>query len=132
MERFVKSVFFGIALLYVSMMVYQLGIVVHFKIHQEEIIKEYCVNKDKPEMHCDGHCHLQQELKEVSTPLPVDEEADIKTERTNLSLSFFLGYQQVNYLQSFTCDDYVVILDSVTTNDQTISYHASIWHPPCS
>lgn len=35
---------------------------------------EFCVNKDKPELHCDGKCHLSKQLNPVIT---------VKTERTN-------------------------------------------------
>lgn len=30
--------------------------------NQEAIIKEFCVNKDKPELQCKGKCHLKEVL----------------------------------------------------------------------
>jgi hypothetical protein len=36
-----------------------------FNIHA--ITQKYCVNKDKPKMHCNGKCHLAKSLKALST-----------------------------------------------------------------
>lgn len=30
--------------------------------HKEEITAKFCVNKDKPAMHCDGKCYLRKQL----------------------------------------------------------------------
>lgn len=35
---------------------------VDYKMNEEEIILEFCVNKDKPEMQCDGKCHLAKKM----------------------------------------------------------------------
>ncbi len=34
-----------------------------FEINQEAITELFCINKDKPEMHCEGHCHLEKQLQ---------------------------------------------------------------------
>jgi len=39
-------------------------IVVHFKLNQNAIEKEFCVNKARPELQCHGKCHLKKELQE--------------------------------------------------------------------
>lgn len=31
-----------------------------YKVNIQEVIENYCVNRDKPEMHCDGKCHLSK------------------------------------------------------------------------
>ena len=35
----------------------------YFKTHETEIIMEFCVNKDKPELKCDGKCHLADQVE---------------------------------------------------------------------
>lgn len=45
-----------------------------FYANQSYIAKNLCVNRDKPEMHCNGHCQLKKELatddkKESQNPL---------------------------------------------------------------
>lgn len=50
-----------------------------YAIHQDYFAKVLCVNKDKPEMHCNGKCHLKKEIKKSTgensneqKPLPID------------------------------------------------------------
>jgi hypothetical protein len=38
-------------------------IVLSFKINQDYIAKVLCINRDKPEMHCNGNCVLMQRIK---------------------------------------------------------------------
>ncbi len=39
-------------------------IVMHFKLNQERIDKEFCENKNKPELQCHGLCHLKKQLED--------------------------------------------------------------------
>ncbi len=39
--------------------------VVDYIVNYKYISEELCVNKDKPEMHCNGKCHLKKEIKKV-------------------------------------------------------------------
>ncbi|GEM_PF-205313 len=32
---------------------------------QERIVDEYCINKERPEMQCNGKCYLSKQLKET-------------------------------------------------------------------
>ncbi|MFA6518023.1 MAG: hypothetical protein WCU83_12900, partial [Bacteroidia bacterium] len=36
-----------------------------FKWNQESITALFCVNKDKPEIKCEGKCYMQKQVKEV-------------------------------------------------------------------
>lgn len=38
-------------------------IIVHFKLNQKDIEKEFCVNKAKPQLQCHGKCHLKKDLE---------------------------------------------------------------------
>jgi len=38
---------------------------VDYVINYKHISEDLCVNKDKPEMHCNGKCHLKKEIKKV-------------------------------------------------------------------
>ncbi len=38
-----------------------------FKINQAYYIENFCVNKSKPELHCDGQCHLKKTLSKVES-----------------------------------------------------------------
>jgi len=40
--------------------------VVEYVVNYDYIVKELCVNKAKPEMKCNGKCHLMKELAKAS------------------------------------------------------------------
>ena len=54
------------------------------------MIETYCVNKDKPELQCNGKCHL---AKQISTD--IDSSKDIKG-TNSLSESFFPVFHHIN------------------------------------
>ena len=45
-------------------------IVMHFNLNQEVIEQKFCVNKNKPELHCHGTCHLKKQLKKTGNTDP--------------------------------------------------------------
>ena len=66
---------------------YFVGNVVYYETHLSEIIEKYCVNKDKPELQCNGQCHLAKELSIA------DASKDGKAV-VNVSAAFFPVYFQ--------------------------------------
>ncbi|NJB82648.1 hypothetical protein [Wenyingzhuangia aestuarii] len=66
---------------------FYVGNVVYYETHINEIIEKYCVNKDKPELQCNGQCHLAKQISAASTD--TNSEAVI-----DLSLAFFPVYFQ--------------------------------------
>ena len=59
------------------------------------IIAKYCVNKDKPEMHCNGKCHL---MKQLAIDAPKKESA--KTIRL-IEAFYPVYFQEYRYKYSF-------------------------------
>ena len=60
----------------------KVGIFVSFKANQDFIAKVLCVNKDKPEMKCNGKCHLAKELnktenKDENLPITISNKTEI-------------------------------------------------------
>lgn len=47
---------------------------IHYQINQEEITEEFCENKEKPELECNGKCHLSKQLDEINNPIPDEKE----------------------------------------------------------
>ena len=41
---------------------YQIYTLLHFAVYKSQITVLYCVNKDKPKLHCNGKCYLYQAL----------------------------------------------------------------------
>lgn len=52
----------------------QAALIVLFKLNQQAIEQQFCINKDKPELQCHGKCHLKKELeKSVTTDLELND-----------------------------------------------------------
>ena len=64
MSPFVKSisVIFLTGLLLVRALVVP-AILMDFELRKESIVKYYCENRNRPELHCDGKCYLAKKLK---------------------------------------------------------------------
>lgn len=45
--------------------VFKLGLVAKYCVNFEYYAKVLCINQDKPEMACNGKCHLKKELKQA-------------------------------------------------------------------
>ena len=41
-------------------------VVLDYQVHKERITELFCVNKDKPTLHCNGKCHLVKQLRKAS------------------------------------------------------------------
>lgn len=55
----------ALVLALVSQFLYQLDCYVLFKINETYIANELCINKAKPELHCNGKCFLKKKVKEA-------------------------------------------------------------------
>lgn len=42
--------------------IFFLGNVVYFQAHIDTIVEKYCVNKSKPQLNCNGKCHLSKQI----------------------------------------------------------------------
>ncbi|MBU2940778.1 hypothetical protein KO494_14615 [Lacinutrix sp. C3R15] len=45
---------------------YYVGQVLYYELNIDYIVNTYCVNTDKPELKCNGKCHLAKQLQSVS------------------------------------------------------------------
>ncbi|WP_179319546.1 hypothetical protein [Winogradskyella helgolandensis] len=62
----------------------QAVVIMHFKLNQKAITEQFCINKNKPELQCNGKCHLSKELQETENS---DSEKIMTTK--NLDLVFY-------------------------------------------
>jgi len=46
---------------------YFVGNVMYYQLNIDYIIETYCVNKEKPELQCNGKCHLAKQLTAIDT-----------------------------------------------------------------
>lgn len=129
-DRLIKIVFLGIALIYLGGMVYQVSYFAYFKLNQEEIIAKYCVNKDRPEMHCNGQCHLNKELKKVKTPV-ADEPSEENSENLpEFEFNFLIGFFTGDSVQRCDEENPMIVLFWNTKEELCCSDSIPFWHPP--
>lgn len=64
---------------------YRLGLVTWFEMNREYVATVLCINKAKPEMHCNGQCYLKKEIQksESKQTVPVNS-------RDNSEFQFFV------------------------------------------
>lgn len=102
------------------------GILVDFKINQDFISKVLCINKEKPEMACNGKCYLMKQLKEVENQ---EEKQVPKTSNERLELVYFYSKNSFNF--KYIINSYKSKSNSFYENDfYTSSFIPSIFHPP--
>jgi len=101
--------------------------VFQYAINYEYISEVLCINKEKPEMHCNGKCHLMQELAKASEdekPLSSDK----KSHHSEIEVLF------VEELTSFDFefqDSFIVtILPNFYSNLYSHVNCNSVFHPP--
>lgn len=60
---------------------------VNYELRKDYIIKNYCVNKNRPEMHCDGKCYLAKQIQKA--------EQEDEKQATNSFISKLLSLEVV-------------------------------------
>lgn len=61
-----RSFGFLLALLVLTPTLLKLSIIVDFALRNEYIAEVLCINKDVPEMNCDGKCYLAQQFQKAA------------------------------------------------------------------
>ena len=74
--RFLKSS--TLILVIMSHQVYNLAVLTYWLTNHTYIAKNLCINKEKPEMHCDGKCYLKQKMSTNPDNKQEDEKTSIK------------------------------------------------------
>ncbi len=63
---------FSVLMMVLSLLVgfQQTIIVMYFKLNQEAIEQEFCINRNKPQLQCHGTCHLKKQLEKTKNTAP--------------------------------------------------------------
>ena len=54
------------------------GHIAYYELNIDYITEKFCENKEKPELQCNGKCHLAQELAIVAADTPKQQENGVK------------------------------------------------------
>ncbi len=73
---------------------------IEYLVNKEYIATVLCINKDKPEMHCNGKCHLTKQLKKASedennSPSDLPKQYN-KTDDISLHILNLIHFQLIN------------------------------------
>lgn len=101
---------------------------VNYELRKDYIIKNYCVNKNRPEMHCDGKCYLAKQIQKA--------EQEDEKQATNNFISKLLSLEVVQKNDIFA--DFFLTKRFSQKSIQNFQYknrishiHAfSFFHPP--
>jgi hypothetical protein len=82
----------------------QWGAVAYYRINQDYIAKNLCVNRDKPMMNCNGQCFLAKKLKAAE-----DKEQKSNSERLDKMPEVVLSFQAIQsvFTARFTASEFV-------------------------
>lgn len=106
----------------VSLNLSGLFVLAGFEMNESYIAKELCVNKDKPQMHCNGQCYLMKKLKQA-------QDKEQKQERQSQKVQL----QEAIVSTPFTFKQYSLIsvnLRIPLTTGMPVAQVNSIFHPP--
>lgn len=102
--------------------------VIDFMVNYSYIIKELCVNRDKPEMECNGQCYLKKELAEAATQeFPISKERKIPIPSQEV---FFQEFQEEAFaFPAFADKQAPLVFHRDMRTQREIS---AIFHPPAA
>ncbi len=97
-------------------------ILINYQLNKTEITAKYCVNKDKPQMHCCGKCLLKKKLAEQEAQQSFPVFPDIKTD---IQLSVVSSQLSVNF-----SDNSGVSIVPANNTLHSLFEGTDIFHPP--
>lgn len=108
---------------------YYVGQVLYYQLNIDYIIETYCVNKEEPELQCNGKCHLAKQLQVVSNQTSnTDSNAIVNV----LAESFIPVYFQSNTIQQQfdQCFDCITVRNYNYSNLYAFHLEALLYKPP--
>lgn len=121
MKRFITYLFLGAFLLHSAsrMIVY-----FNYWLNQEFIAQNLCENREKPQMECNGKCHLKKELNK-------DDERKEKDNKQQVEINLLLfqdhhtviSFEESAFIEDQTHCTFVIL-------QKTTGFQSPVFHPP--
>lgn len=102
-------------------------IYITFKINQDYIAQELCINLDKPEVMCQGKCFLDDQLAKVNTNQPTKNSTPPKFEKKDIPL-FFKKHSSQNEVLARLNKKNPPVLREITVDYE--KHLKGVFHPP--
>jgi len=115
-----------IALLFIYTINFKSFVTISYFVNQAEIIELFCVNKEKPELQCNGKCHLANQLAKVE-----DDKEKAPFSPTNTSYSLEINLAIINNKIEFNPNiNSLRKVNYFTSKNNTCKGYTSFFSPP--
>lgn len=100
--------------------------VAEYLINYDYISKVLCVNKEKPQLRCNGKCHLMKELAKAA-----EDEKPLSDKKTTAKETEVLFYQEINNITFVkTTPSFKKVANTSYSNLYTYLGSDTAFHPP--
>ena len=96
--------------------------IVYYELNQDYIAEFLCINKDKPEMHCNGKCYLKKEIKKQQKEGPDSQKIIME--------NYPIGFVEITILKSQSPIFQTISSPVCYSNLYRFEYNISCFHPP--
>lgn len=96
---------------------------IDFKLNQDYIAKVLCINRDKPELQCNGHCILMEKIKKTQEATQSQEDQTNHKQLLEVFCENLFDFRPIPFFLE---------KESQIPNDRSFpsSYHSVLFHPP--
>ena len=91
-----------VAFVFVYSLSFKSFITIDYFINQSEIIELFCINKEKPQMQCEGKCHLAKELVATDTD---NNDSPFSQNSNEVNLELIFKLEKSNVLASVSTEN---------------------------
>lgn len=124
MEKLIRNTAaaYLLALMLVKLLAVPL-IFLHYEFNKDFITANFCENKARPAMHCNGKCHLSKQLAKAA-------EKPATSEKNNIKLAPLDFTEQIEAIDLDDQQQFVRQFNHFRNLPYSASYYPSIFHPP--
>ena len=97
---------------------------IRYELNMDEITELFCINKDKPELMCNGKCHVSKELIEVDL-FPQSSETPLTEALYLPSLKLYMAVAEVKLNAKFN-----IVLNLTYTSKSSLFWKSTHPDPP--
>lgn len=124
-------VFFAVVICFQA--VIQALVMIDWKVNQDFITARYCVNKNKPELKCNGQCQLAKKLRKVENEINLlDSKGKNQSKKEfKLKQNEFIGMHNQNLLSFNSTSPIIRDFFDLRKSNYSCNFNNEIEHPPC-
>ena len=99
-------------------------IVLNYEVNTSYIIENFCENTDKPEMHCDGKCHLTKQIQ-----ADTEQKSEAPAAESEI-MTFVLSIEKTAAFEFKFFESGLAQANSLYLEGNYSNHLQSIFHPP--